>query len=202
MPLVFFKGMGVGAGLIIAIGAQNAFVLSQGIRRQHVFWVPMVCSLCDICLIAIGIAGVGSLVSKNPMLVSITSFGGAAFLFWNGLGAFKSAWKQHSLTRTQSLPETLSRTLATTLALTLLNPHVYLDTVVLIGSIALQFKTSHRIWFGAGAATASMIWFFSLSLGGRLLAPVFASPLSWKILDTVVGVTMWSIAVSLIFNNT
>lgn len=199
MPIEFFKGMGIGAGLIIAIGAQNAFVLSQGIRRQHMFIIPLVCSLCDAALIALGVAGAGTLLSRHPVLTSAAAWAGAAFLFWYGFSAFKSAWNKTQLSPAHGLPQTLVRTLATTLALTLLNPHVYLDTVVLLGSIASQFPDGRRAWFGTGAATASVIWFFSLSLGGRLLAPVFANPVSWKILDTVVGVTMWSIAGTLVF---
>ncbi|MFH1156225.1 MAG: LysE/ArgO family amino acid transporter [Pseudomonadota bacterium] len=199
MPIEFFKGMGIGAGLIMAIGAQNAFVLSQGIRRHHVFMIPLVCSLCDMALIALGVAGAGSLIAMHPALTSAAAWGGAAFLFWYGLYAFKSACSKTQLSPAHDLPQTLFRTLATTLALTLLNPHVYLDTVVLLGSIASQFPDGRRTWFGTGAATASVIWFFSLSLGGRLLAPVFANPVSWKILDTVVGVTMWSIAGTLVF---
>ena len=198
MPLEFFKGMGVGAGLIIAIGAQNAFVLSQGIRKEGIFLIPLVCSLCDAVLIFLGIAGIGTLVSMYPAFLRAAAWGGAAFLFWYGIGAFRSVFRTNRLTGNGNGPRTMEQLMAATLALTLLNPHVYLDTVVLVGSIGAQFPGAGRIWFGAGAAAASVAWFFSLSLGGTLLAPVFGSPRSWKVLDLFVGVTMWSIAGSLI----
>lgn len=198
--MIFFQGFAVGGGLIIAIGAQNAFVLSQGIRRRHYIVIPAICSICDALLIALGISGMGSLVAMNPGLTLATAWGGATLLFWYGLNSFRSMISPSTLTADTMGPDSVKGIILTTLGLTLLNPHVYLDTVVLIGSIGSRFPGYERILFGAGAAAASVIWFFSLSLGGKILAPLFQKPLSWKILDMVVGITMWAIAVSLVMH--
>ncbi|MBI9088316.1 MAG: amino acid transporter [Desulfobacterium sp.] len=198
MVMAFAKGFGVGAGLIIAIGAQNAFVLSQGIRRNHEIVIPLICSICDAILIILGICGVGSLVASNPGLAKATAWGGALFLFWYGFNALRSAMRPGSLETTHQVSGTLKATVIATLGLTLLNPHVYLDTMVLIGTIGSQFAGEERRLFAMGAILASFIWFFSLSMGGRVLAPLFQRPISWRILDSLVGITMWGIATSLV----
>ena len=198
MLLVFLKGLGVGAGLIIAIGSQNAFVLTQGIKKEYWIIIPLICFICDAVLIILGVAGMGGLVSSNPGLIRYTAWGGAIFLFWYGFIALRSAFKRGSLDESRINVATLKATIITTLALTLLNPHVYLDTVVLIGSIGSQFLHEQKIFFASGAILASLIWFFLLSLGGSLLGPLFKKNISWKILDTLVCITMWSIGGSLI----
>jgi L-lysine exporter family protein LysE/ArgO len=198
MVMAFAKGFGVGAGLIVAIGAQNAFVLSQGIRRNHEIVIPLTCSICDSILITLGICGVGSMVASNPGLAKVTAWGGALFLFWYGLNALRSAMRPGSLQANKQVSGTLKATIAATLGLTLLNPHVYLDTMVLIGTIGSQFMGEERRLFAMGAILASFVWFFGLSMGGRVLAPLFQRPMAWRILDSLVGITMWSIAASLV----
>ncbi len=198
MVLVFLKGFGVGAGLIIAIGAQNAFVLSQGIKREFWIIIPLICSVCDAILITAGVSGMGQLVSENPRFSQYAAWGGATFLFWYGAMALRSVFKSTVLDESQVATATFKTAILTTLALTLLNPHVYIDTVLLMGSIASQFMGDEKMLFAAGAILASFIWFFLLSFGGSLLKPLFQKPISWKLLDGFVCVTMWSIASSLI----
>jgi len=198
MVMAFAKGFGVGAGLIIAIGAQNAFVLSHGIRKDHEILIPLICSICDAILIILGIYGMGRIVASSPGLSTFTAWGGALFLFWYGLNSFRSAMNPGTLEADRSVPGKVGATIATTLGLTLLNPLVYLDTVVLIGSIGSQFTGANRHMFALGALLASFIWFFGLSMGGRFLAPLFQRPLSWRILDSLVCITMWTIATSLV----
>lgn len=193
----FFPGFALGFSLILAIGAQNAFVLRQGLRREHVFAVVLTCALSDALLIAAGVASMGQLARAAPWFAPLMRFGGAAFLVWYGFSNLRAAWQGGSgLTAGQGGGYGLPRTLATVLALTWLNPHVYLDTVVLIGSIAAQYDD--RLGFGLGAVSASFTFFFSLGYGARLLAPLLARPGAWRALDAVIGVTMWAIAVKLI----
>lgn len=192
------QGMAVGAGLIIAIGAQNAFVLSQGIRRHHHWLVAAICCSCDALLIAIGVAGVGAAVAAAPPLQTAAAWGGALFLFAYGARALRRALANNSLQADERRPGSVKKVVLTTLAVTLLNPHVYLDTVVLLGAISSQFPAEARLVFALGACSASVLWFFSLSLGGVMLAPVFARPGAWRWLDLFVGVTMWMVAVSLL----
>lgn len=197
--IAFLQGMGTGAGLIIAIGAQNAFVLSQGVRKEHNWLVAAVCSLCDGLLIFFGAAGVGTLVAQHPLLRELAGWGGAAFLFYYGCRALYSAIHGGSLEAEEGcVGQTRLTVLAATLAVTLLNPHVYLDTIVLIGGISGQFADSGRYLFALGASSASLLWFFSLSLCGALLAPVFKKPLAWRLLDGGVCLTMWAIAVQIL----
>ena len=198
MIVPFIQGFGMGGGLIVAIGAQNAFVLSQGVRRSHTLIIPLICSLCDSILIMAGVAGVGTMVAANPLLMRIAAWGGAAFLFWYGLGAFRSALRGGKLESNDEPVRSLRSAVLTTLGLTLLNPHVYLDTIILLGSLSGQFAGNGRFVFGAGAMTASFIWFFSLSMGGRILAPLFRKRAAWQILDGIVCATMWFIAFSLL----
>jgi L-lysine exporter family protein LysE/ArgO len=198
MLLTFLKGFGAGGGLIIAIGAQNAFVLSQGVRKNHYIIIPLICAVCDALLIALGVTGMGSLIASSKTLSLIAGIGGAAFLLLYGMGSFRSAIKGGTLSCSQKTTTSLKKVVFTTLAVTLLNPHVYLDTVILLGSISSQFKQPGHLFFGAGAMLASFVWFFSLSLGGKMLAPLFTKQLSWRILDTIVGIVMWVIALSVI----
>jgi L-lysine exporter family protein LysE/ArgO len=182
--------------LIAAIGAQNAFVLRQGIRREHVLPVVALCTVSDIALISAGIAGVGALISAHPSALNIAKFGGALFLVGYGLLAAKRAWRPSSLTPSETAPARLADVLVTCAALTFLNPHVYLDTVVLLGALANEHR-DERWLFGIGAVTASAVWFFSLGLGARRLAGLFATPLTWRILDGLIAVMMIGLGVSL-----
>jgi L-lysine exporter family protein LysE/ArgO len=193
-PLVF--GFIASFTLIAAIGAQNAFVLRQGIRREHVLPVVALCTVSDIVLISAGIAGVGALISAHPSALNIAKFGGALFLVGYGLLAARRAWRPSSLNPSQKAPARLIEVLVTCAALTFLNPHVYLDTVVLLGALANEHR-DERWLFGVGAVTASAVWFFGLGLGARRLAGLFASPLTWRILDGLIAVMMLGLGVSL-----
>ena len=193
------SGFVLSLSLIMAIGAQNAFVLKQGLKKHHVFWVCLVCGASDAILICLGIAGFGAVVEAFPTAESVARYGGAAFLFAYGGKSLISAFrKSHTLEPEGELADALSTTVLICLAFTWLNPHVYLDTVVLLGSIATQYEGVARIQFGAGAITASMVFFFSLGYGARFLAPLFHQPLAWKILDFAIALVMFAIALSLV----
>jgi L-lysine exporter family protein LysE/ArgO len=182
--------------LIAAIGAQNAFVLRQGIRREHVLPVVALCTVSDILLISAGIAGFGALISAHPSAVNIAKFGGALFLVGYGLLAARRAWRPSSLTPSETAPARLVDVLLTCAALTFLNPHVYLDTVVLLGALANEHR-DERWLFGVGAVTASAVWFFALGLSARRLAGLFATPLTWRVLDSLIAVMMIGLGISL-----
>lgn len=196
--LALAKGFGVGASLIIAIGSQNAFVLTNAIRGKHVIPVAALCIVIDALLIVAGIWGLGKLIQQSPMILTIATWGGALFLFIYGILAFRRAFSPQSLQTNQSADLSLKAALLTAAALSLLNPHVYLDTVILLGSIGGQLPKPEPFWFGVGACCASLAWFSVLSWGGRRLAPWFANPKSWQYLDILVGATMWLIAFSLL----
>ena len=194
----FIPGFLLSITLILAIGAQNAFVLRQGLRREHVFWVCLTCGLSDAILIAGGVAGFGALAEAVPMFETVMRYGGAAFLLWYGWLNARSAWQGGAVLDTSgAATQSLGKAIATLLALTWLNPHVYLDTVVLIGSISAQYPD--RLAFGAGAVLASFTFFFTLGYGARLLSPLFARPRSWQVLDAIIALTMWGIALKLLF---
>ncbi|ART72939.1 amino acid transporter [Mycobacterium dioxanotrophicus] len=180
--------------LIAAIGAQNAFVLRQGIRGEHVIPVIAVCAISDLILIAAGIAGVGALITAHPDAVLVAKFGGAAFLIGYAALAAKRAYRPSTLNPSEKAPARLAEVLITCAALTWLNPHVYLDTVVLLGSLANE-QREQRWLFGVGAVTASVVWFVSLGLGARRLAGLFATPSTWRVLDGVIAVTMAALGV-------
>ena len=196
----FLQGFGAGGGLIVAIGAQNAFVLSQGVRGNHHVTIALICILCDAIFITAGIAGIGGTVSANPALAQWVAWGGAGFLFVYGCGSLRSAVRGGSLETCDRATLSLGAAILTTLAVTLLNPHFYLDTVILLGGISSRFHGEHRLLFWAGAVSASTLWFICLSLGGQILAPIFRKQLSWRILDTLVWATMWTIAASLVMH--
>ncbi len=198
----FIQGFGAGGGLIVAIGAQNAFVLSQGVRGNHHVIIAFICILCDAIFISAGVVGIGGSVSANPALAQWVAWGGAGFLFVYGCGSLRSAVKGGSLETNDRTVLSLSAAILTTLAVTLLNPHFYLDTVILLGGISSRFHGENRLLFWAGAVSASTLWFICLSLGGQLLAPIFRKQISWRILDTLVWATMWIIAASLIMHGT
>lgn len=195
---VALQGFSLGGGLIVAIGAQNAFVLRQGLVKRHVLPLVLFCALSDALLIAAGSAGFGTLVSSSPVLLQGAAYGGAAFLGFYGFRAFRSAFTAQSLSAEGAANLPLGRALATAAAFTYLNPHVYLDTVVLLGGIAGRYAVDERVWFAGGAMTASLVWFAALGYGARLLAPLFAKPLAWRVLDTLIGVVMSALALSLL----
>ena len=189
-------GFATSLSLIVAIGAQNAFVLRQGIRNEHVLPVVILCAVSDLVLIVAGVAGVGALVTAHPQLMTIARYGGAAFLLGYGLMAARRALQPAVMTPGDAGPARLPAVLLTCLALTFLNPHVYLDTVVLLGTLASQ-QGDGRWRFGAGAALASLVWFFGLGFGARQLAGLFAKPVTWRILEGVIALTMIALSVSL-----
>jgi L-lysine exporter family protein LysE/ArgO len=189
-------GFAASAVLIIAIGAQNAFVLRQGLRREHVLAVVAVCALSDLALILAGVGGLGAVVSARPSAVTVIRWVGAAFLVAYGIKATIRATRPAALNPTERAPATLRATLLTCLALTYLNPHVYLDTVLLLGSVAQQHP--HRWVFGIGAAAASVVWFTALGCGATRLAPLLARPAAWRILDALIALVMFAVAVSLL----
>jgi L-lysine exporter family protein LysE/ArgO len=196
----FLEGCGTGAGLIMAIGAQNAFVLKQGIIKNHVLVTVLLCAFIDVLLISVGVGGCGALLATNEWLLTIARWGGAAFLLYYGFRSFRAVFQSESLTvDTKPKRLNLKETVLITLALSLLNPHAYLDAMVLLGSIGAQFPLPERLFFALGAMLASFVWFFALGYGARHLAPLFQKPLSWKVLDFFVGCVMWIIGFSLLF---
>jgi L-lysine exporter family protein LysE/ArgO len=195
----FTTGFALSATLIIAIGAQNAFVLRQGIRREHVAPIVAFCAIADLLLIGVGVAGLAGILGDSPTLVALLTIAGSAFLIWYGIRALQRALLPQSLrAATGNEPLSLGNAMAQAAGFTLLNPHVYLDTVLLMGSIGTRQPPDMRIWFVGGAACASGVWFTTLGFGARLLAPIFARPRAWQVLDTLVGLTMLFLAVVLI----
>lgn len=196
----FISGFLLSAALIIAIGAQNLFVLRQGLKREHVGQIVLFCSFADLLLIALGVAGVGAFLSAMPQLVTIATLAGAAFLGWYGVNALRRMAVPGDMT-TESTPTlTLRRALAMTAAFTFLNPHVYLDTMLLMGTIGAARPVGMRPFFVLGAGLASFVWFATLGFGARLLRPVFAKPAAWRVLDAGVGGVMLALAASLIYH--
>jgi L-lysine exporter family protein LysE/ArgO len=188
------------AVLIVAIGAQNAFVLRQGLLRSRVVLVVAVCVLIDVALTTIGVDGLSASLGRNPMALEALAVAGACFLGWYGLTAARRACSRQALSAASGGGAQSARSvLLQTLAVSLLNPHVYLDTVLLIGSIGVQQPAQLRPAFLAGVWTASAGWFASLGFGSRLLAPVFARPIAWRLLDALVAVVMWGIALTLLW---
>ena len=191
-------GFSLGFSLILAIGAQNAFVLKQGLKDEHVFLVSLICALSDAILILIGVSGFHLLVASFPSLVTIARFGGALFLFGYGLVSFYNAIRvQQGMQPSDIKSNSAWQSALTCLAFTWLNPHVYLDTVVLLGSVSTQFADDIT-WFAGGAMSASFVFFFALGYGARLLRPVFAQARAWRFLDFVIGCIMWGIALRLV----
>ena len=192
----YLQGFAIGLSLIVAIGAQNAFVLKQGLKKQAVFWVCFVCALSDSILVVLGITGFATVIQLYPELVGFAKWAGAVFLLWYGLQHAIQAFQSNQSLHAGSQNEIqLSKIIMVCLALTWLNPHVYLDTVVLIGSISTQFEQT-KLYFTLGVITASWLFFFSLGYGARVLIPVFANPKAWKVLDGVIALIMWSTTIS------
>ena len=199
MLQTLLTGFVVSGGLIIAIGAQNAFVLKQGLLKQHVFWVCLTCFLCDFSLIGLGVLGLGGIMERYPTLQLLLAVFGAVFLTLYGIRSFISSYKggQARSEDDRPAPHSLQKTLAFTLAITLLNPHVYLDTLVLIGISASPLTLEQKYLFLIGAWSASALWFFGLGYGARLLIPYFKKPITWQLLYAGIGLVMWGIAVGL-----
>jgi L-lysine exporter family protein LysE/ArgO len=193
----YLNGLLVAAGLIIAIGAQNVFVLAQSLRREHHLPVAALCVLCDALLVAAGVFGLAALLAQNPLLLGIARWGGTAFLLWYGAKALLRAIKPQALEQGESEgPRSRRAVLLAALAVTLLNPHVYLDTVLLIGSLGAQQPEPGA--YTLGAASASLLWFFSLALGAAWLAPWLARPTTWRLLDLGVALMMFAMAYQLL----
>jgi L-lysine exporter family protein LysE/ArgO len=192
MPLL--AGFATSLSLIVAIGAQNAFVLRQGLRREHVLPVVLTCALSDALLIASGILGLGALITRSQLALDLAKLGGAAFLYTYAVLAAKRALNPGSISPADHAPAALRSVVLTCLGFTYLNPHVYLDTVVLLGSLANQRGTDGRWFYGLGAVTASFTWFFSLGFFSRKLSAVFARPRAWQILDSAIAVLMAALA--------
>jgi len=196
---VFVQALFLSLGLIVAIGAQNAFVLRQGLRREHVGSVVVFCAVADAVLIAAGVLGMSQALANSPGIARVLALAGAAFLAVYGWRALHRARRPQPLLVTGgSVSLTRGAALAQAAAFTLLNPHVYLDTVLLVGSIGAQQPAALRGWFVAGASTASLLWFGLLGFGARWLAPWFARPRAWQVLDALIGVTMWVLAALLL----
>ncbi|MBB3953826.1 LysE/ArgO family amino acid transporter [Novosphingobium sediminicola] len=194
----FLTGFAMSAALIMAIGAQNLFVLRQGLKREHVGPIVLFCGAADALLIAAGVGGVGALLGAMPQLTMALTIGGALFLGWYAIKAFARMMAPEAMAVTAQVSVTLGRALATTAAFTFLNPHVYLDTVLLMGAAGSAQAPALRPVFVAGAASASILWFVGLGYGARILTPVFSRPAAWRVLDGIVGVTMLTLAVTLV----
>lgn len=198
----YLQGLSVALSLIVAIGAQNAFILKQGLLKQHIFWLCVICALSDSILLAAGIFGFAKLVLHYPEVVKISTYLGAVFLgVYGAQHLYKALFKSEKMDLTQSDEidqPNLKKLIFLCLVLTWLNPHVYLDTVVLVGSISTHFE-AFKLAFLCGAVTASWLFFFALGYGSRYLLPIFQSEGSWKILDFIIGLMMWWIAYHLVF---
>jgi L-lysine exporter family protein LysE/ArgO len=195
-----FAGLAFGLSLIVAVGAQNIFVLRQGLRQEHVGVVAGICAVSDFVLISAGVGGLGAMIQSTPFVVDLARWAGAVVVLVYGGMAARRAWKgeQVVLGRHSMTTRTVGAAVATTLALTWLNPHVYLDTVVLVGGLAATHG-DNRWWFGLGAGLASTVWFVALGYGARYLAPMLEKPGAWRVLDSVVALTMVVVAAGLIF---
>ena len=196
---VFLQGLSLGLGLIVAIGSQNAFVLRQGLRREHVGAIVLFCALADAALIAAGVLGMAQALGQRPLLANVLALGGAVFLAVYGWQALRRARRPQLLRAAEGGGGLgLGAVLAQAAAFTLLNPHVYLDTVLLVGSIGAQQPGALRGWFIVGASAASLLWFASVGYGARWLAPWFARPRAWQVLDGLIGVTMFVLSALLL----
>ncbi|KGN30088.1 amino acid transporter [Knoellia sinensis KCTC 19936] len=190
------SGMLSGLALIVAIGAQNAFVLRQGVAREHIGVVVAICAISDLVLIVAGVLGVGALVESRPGLVRIMTGAGAAYLIWFGIRSLLAA--RHPKTLTASAPTAKGAVAATALALTWLNPHVYLDTVLMLGNLSTAHGPTGRWWFGLGAGVASILWFTGLGYAAGLASRWFARPRTWQVLDVVIALVMFALAAMLL----
>ena len=196
--LAFLPGLLTGLSLIIAIGAQNAFVIRQGLTRKYVLMVVLVCILSDWALMAAGVAGLGALILQVAWLLEVLRWFGVAYLLWFAFGSLKAAFKNDSLEVDSDHSGSRKQVLLSALAITWLNPHVYLDTVILVGSIANTFQ-GNAWYFGLGAMVGSFVWFFALGYSAKAMSGIMSKPVFWKVLDTLIAVVMVSIAAMLAF---
>jgi len=196
--LAFLPGFFAGLGLIVAIGAQNAFVIRQGLKRQHVLAVVAICALADAALIALGIAGLGAIIQGVPWLLEGVRWFGVAYLTWFGIKSVRSAFKNQTMDTSGNEAGSLKKAVLAVLGFTFLNPHVYLDTVILLGSISNQFAEDRWI-FGFGAMTASVVWFSTIGFGARAASRFMSKPIFWRVLDSLIAAVMFSIAFYLAF---
>lgn len=196
----FLHGFVVCFGLIVSIGAQNAFLLKQGILKQHVFWIAFICFFCDVVLMGLGVLGLGSLIAQSPLISLLLALLGAIFLFTYGSRSFISAYQGTTqlLADPNRQQTSLKKAILVTLAITLLNPHVYIDTVVIVGGIGGTLNFEQKIHFLIGALLCSFLWFFGLGYGAGLLTRYFEKRRTWQILDSITGLIMYGIAVSLV----
>jgi L-lysine exporter family protein LysE/ArgO len=191
-------GFLLGGGLIVAIGAQNAFVIRQGVLRNHVFWICLFCAAADAVLIWAGVFGLGAILKAVPAFLPIMTYGGAAFLMFHGFKALQRALRPEGMGASVEGATSLTRALTLCAGFTLLNPHVYLDTVVLVGSIANARPPGEQVPFATGASLASLVWFFSLGYGAQVLSPWLGQPRVWRVLDFVIAAVMFLIAAKLL----
>lgn len=194
----YFQGLMLGAALILPLGPQNAFVMNQGIRRQYHIMTAFLCTMSDVVLICAGVFGGSALLMQSPWLLALVTWGGVAFLLWYGFGALKTALGSNlELASTEALRQGRWRIIATMLAVTWLNPHVYLDTFVVLGSLGGQLDAEPKRWFALGTMSASFLWFFSLALLAAWLAPRLRTAKAQRVINSVVGLVMWFIAFQL-----
>ncbi|MDX5629030.1 MULTISPECIES: arginine exporter ArgO [unclassified Brenneria] len=198
MWAVYLQGFILGAAMILPLGPQNAFVMNQGIRRQYHLTIALLCALSDMVLICAGIFGGSTLLSQSSLLLGLVTWSGVAFLLWYGWGAFKTVFsKDLTMVRTEVLKQSRWRIIVTMLAVTWLNPHVYLDTFVVLGSLGSQFADRGRGWFALGSITASFLWFFALASLAAWLSPWLNTPRAQRVINLFVGTVMWGIALQL-----
>jgi len=196
--LAFLPGFFASLGLIVAIGAQNAFVIRQGLKRQHVLAVVAICALADAALIALGIAGLGAIIQGVPWLLESVRWFGVAYLTWFGIKSVRSAFQNQTMDTSGNEAGSLKKAVLAVLGFTFLNPHVYLDTVILLGSISNQFAEDRWI-FGFGAMTASVVWFSTIGFGARAASRFMSKPIFWRVLDSLIAIVMFAIALYLVF---
>ena len=194
---VALAGFLTGLSLIVAIGAQNAYVLRLGLARNHVGVAVVICAGADALLIAIGVGGLGAIVQTHGDVLTAIALLGGAYLLWFAFRSFRSALHPDVLLPSQQEPQAVAAVAVAVLGLTFLNPHVYLDTILLVGTIGASFGAD-RWWFALGAAIASVVWFSGLGFGARLLSPLMARPVTWRVLDAAIGVVMLTIAIVLV----
>jgi L-lysine exporter family protein LysE/ArgO len=205
--LIFFNGLLISLGLIVAIGPQNAYVLRKGLKGRHVLAVATTCFLSDALLIALAVGGAGKYATESPLISEIAAWGGAAFLFWFGWQSLKSAKNPETITELaiEQVGESAQgkgalAAIGVALALTFFNPHVYFDTLIILGGLAAQYEDEWaRTSFGVGAILGSALWFYGIGYGARFLAPVFREPNAWRILDLIITFIMWSVAAALVW---
>ncbi len=198
MLSIFFQGMALGAALILPLGPQNALVLNQGVRRQYHLMTAGLCTLSDVVLICAGVFGGSALLTQSPLLLSLVTWGGVAFLLWYGWGALRAAFSANvALASEKAMQQGRWRIFATMMAVTWLNPHVYIDTFVVLGSLGGQLPAEARSWFALGSVSASLLWFFGLALLAAWLSPLLNTVKAQRIINALVGVMMWGIALKL-----